>query len=86
MSDNLLEAVAVLLGTTPDKVEVTKMTIGPDTKFTPGPRYLEWLIKASKLVNKDIEEMKEDECWYWCYDDGLSPESAAAAYLKSFGK
>jgi len=96
MNDPLLEAAATLLGTTPDKVEVVELTIVPEdfakmdmndppkpfVDFTPGPRYMEWINKVATLLDKDVEALKEDDCWYWCFDDWMRPEDAVAEYRR----
>lgn len=95
MNDPLVEIAAKLLGTTPDKVEAVEITIEPENfvqvsdppkpfvDFVPGPQYLLWLNEVSALLNIDVEELKKDDCWYWCFDDGYSPQRAVDKYKKS---
>lgn len=52
----------------------------PYKDFTPGPKYEAFILEVSKLLDLDVQFLKEDPSWYWCYDDGYSPEKAVQVF------
>lgn len=59
----------------------------PYKDFMPDPAYeQEFLPAVMKLINLTMEELKKDECWYWCFNDYLTPEEAVNEYKKHMSK
>lgn len=57
---------------------VTELT-EEDLKARLRDSYFEWFTEVSKLAGWSREEVGKrikDPCWFFCFDDGLKPESA----------
>lgn len=47
--------------------------------------FFEWVVKCCELLGLSKEEGEKllpenDPCWFYCYDDGMTPEAAVAEY------
>lgn len=47
--------------------------------------FFEWVVKCCELLGLSKEEGEQllpenDPCWFYCYDDGMTPEAAVAEY------
>ena len=43
-------------------------------------RFFSWIYECSKILGVAGESLVEDPSWYWCYDDGMTPEEATEEY------
>lgn len=47
-------------------------------------KFYEWIADCCKELGWPIEKgciLIEDDSWYWCYDDGMTPEEAVKECL-----
>lgn len=56
----------------------------PFVDFPPGEKYLNWLEKVALILQCPIEPLKTDESWFWCFDDGMTPEKAVREFRSHF--
>lgn len=47
--------------------------------------FFQWVYECCKLMGKDKDYghnllPAKDPSWYWCFDDGMTPEEAVAKY------
>ncbi len=51
-------------------------------------RFYDWIESCCNLLGWSTEQGVQltpevDPCWYWCYDDGMSPEMAVAEAIRA---
>lgn len=55
----------------------------PYVDFTPSAKFEAFLTEAATLLSVDVAALKDDENWYWCFDDGMTAAEAVAEYRKA---
>ena len=63
------------------------MTVLPFAAAVPEPRFFSWVVECCALLGWRREEGERlfpgaDPSWFFCYDDGMSPEEAVAEAVR----